>query len=379
MTRHGHWPGGEYGVSGRAPLRISLAGGGTDLPDYSGQFGGDVIAMAIDAEVHVHLSTAAQRSETRWSDQTGDLPGDPVLNELVMSILRTHPDWGRRPWKVSSTSGARAGGGLGSSGAFLVALAGLLHPDADADELARTAYDWEHRRAGRMVGPQDSFASAHGGLGSIAIGTDGEVRVSPLTLHPRSASWIDDILLLFDTGSSHDASQVAATAKLDADRQTDKGSRGRPGRRIERLHGIRALVAPYRQAVEEGDVDRFGSLLSENWALKTGLGRGISTPRAEELLSGCLAAGAHGGKLVGAGGGGYVLVSVPDQALSAVRRAMARAHAPELPFRLSRRGARADHTGACGPAPRTAGGHRVVSTTTPSGAVHPLAGEKELL
>jgi D-glycero-alpha-D-manno-heptose-7-phosphate kinase len=116
MAGHGQWASGEYGVSGRAPLRISLAGGGTDLPDYSGQFGGDVLATAIDSEVHVHLSAAAQRSETRWSDQTGDLPGDPVLNELVISILRTHPDWGQRPWKVSNTSGARAGGGAGFIG-----------------------------------------------------------------------------------------------------------------------------------------------------------------------------------------------------------------------------------------------------------------------
>jgi D-glycero-alpha-D-manno-heptose-7-phosphate kinase len=232
---------------------------------------------------------------------------------------------------------------------------------------------------GNVVGPAAWLARRIPSLplmaGSIAIRMGGEVRVSPLTLHPRSASWIDNNLLLFDTGTSRDASQVVAMAKLDADRQTEKGGFGRPSRRIEQLHGIRALVAPFRQAVAEGCVDRFGPLLTENWALKSGLGRGISTPRAEELLSGCLAAGAHGGKLVGAGGGGYVLVSVPDRVLSAVRRAMARAQAPELPFRLSRRGARAEATGTCGPAARTSGEHRVVSTPP---AVHPLAGEKEL-
>jgi len=192
-----------------------------------------------------------------------------------------------------------------------------------------------------MVGPQDSFASAYGGLGEIVIGTDGDVRVTPLTLHPRSASWIDHNLLLFDTGASRDASRIASAAQHDAEHQFAPGDTGLPSRRDEQLHRIRALVAPFRRALVEGDVNRFGPLLSQNWTLKTGLGPGISTSRAEELLTACRAAGAHGGKLVGAGGGGYVLVSVPDRVLSAVRTAMARARAPELSFRLSRRGVHA--------------------------------------
>ncbi|QOW02044.1 hypothetical protein INP59_27100 (plasmid) [Rhodococcus pyridinivorans] len=237
---------------------------------------------------------------------------------------------------------------MGSSGAFLVGLAALLHPGQSADYLARTAYDWEFQRAGRMVGPQDSFASAHGGIGEITIGTDGGVKFSPLMLHPRSAAWIDHNLLLFDTGTTRDASRVASKAKQETENQVGQGPSVFQSRRIERLHGIRALVAPLRKAIEEGDVDQYGPILSSNWALKSSLGRGISTPRAEELLAGCLAAGAHGGKLVGAGGGGYVLVSVPDEAHSAVRAAMARAHAPELPFRLSRTGVQAYQIGPCG-------------------------------
>ncbi|MBB5130291.1 GHMP family kinase ATP-binding protein [Streptomyces griseoloalbus] len=334
--------------------------------------------MAIDATVRVRLS-AADRSELRWSDRTGDLPGDPVLNELVASVLRTHPDWAHRSWTVTSTADARAGAGLGSSGAFLVALAGLLSPDGSADELARTAYHWEHRQADRMVGPQDSFASAHGGIGTLAIGTDGEVRVSPLTPHPRSAAWIDNNLLLFDTGISRDASRIVAAAKQDDDQRTQEDGTGRSSRRTEQLHAIRALVAPFRQALEEGDVDRFGPLLTENWKLKAGMGRGVSTPRAEELLALCLSAGAHGGKLVGAGGGGYVLVSVPDRALHAVRTAMGRAHAPELPFRLSPQGVRADRAGSCEPAADKPGGRRRdAPTATPRQRVAPLAGDKEL-
>lgn len=352
MTRDGYSIDDTPGVGALAPLRISLAGGGTDLPDYSAEFGGDVVAMAIDAEVRVRLAPAAEGTETRWSDRTGDLPGDPRLNELVASVLSAHPEWGRRPWVVSSTSGARAGAGLGSSGAFLVALAAALLPGRDPGELARTAYDWEHRQAGRMVGPQDSFASAHGGIGHISIATDGKVDVSPLSLHPRSAAWIDDNLLLFDTGNTRDAARVVAAAKQDDERRGAAGGSGLPGRRIEQLHGIRALVAPFREAIEDGAVERFGPLLTANWDLKTGLGRGISTPRAEELLAGCLAAGADGGKLVGAGGGGYVLVSVPDEARPAVRAAMARAQAPELPFRLSRPGVRADDPTPGAPARR---------------------------
>ncbi|MEW2402228.1 hypothetical protein [Streptomyces sp. NPDC046862] len=333
--------------------------------------------MAIDADIHVRLSPAVSRSETRWSDQTGNLPGDPLINELVTSLLRAHPEWGKRPWTLHSTSRARAGAGLGSSGAFLVALANLLLPGRDPHELARTAYDWEHRRAGRMVGPQDSFASAFGGLGEIAIGKDGGVRVSPLNLHPRSAAWIDDNLLLFDTGNSRDASRIAATAKLDADRRSEESSLRLARRRIEQLHGIRSLVPHFRQAITEGDVERFGSLLTENWALKSGMGRGISTPRAEELLADCLAAGAHGGKLVGAGGGGYVLASVPDEACSAVRAAMARAHAPELSFRLSRRGVEAGEGTLGEQVPRTSDGRAVPSASAQRSRV-PLTGEKEL-
>ena len=309
------------------PLRISLAGGGTDLPEYSEAFGGEVVAMAITPGVRVSMRAAPGTTSISWRDGGGPLAGHPRLDALAAELADEYCPTGA--WRLTSVADARAGAGLGSSGAFLVALAACLRPLDDPAELARIAFGWERTRAGRTVGPQDSFASANGGLSRIRIGRDGDVAVEPAPLHARSRAWINANFLLFDTGGTRDASQVALRSLEAGDAD-----------RTAALHRIRELTGPFREALATGDVDRFGPLLTSNWQLKTGLGAGISTPRAERLLADCLAAGATGGKLVGAGGGGYVLVSVPPAAVAEVRTAMVRAGAAELPFEISDAGVR---------------------------------------
>lgn len=308
-----------------APLRISLTGGGTDLPDYASRFGGEVVAIALDLSVRI-TATAEGRAAHRWHDGTGAFTADPRLDALANQLIREH---GVGQLSLSSSCRARAGAGLGSSGAFLVALAALLQPDASPQVLAEKAFDWEHRRAGRGIGPQDAFASAFGGLNDIRIDTRGRVEVAPLPVHPDSRRWLDEQLLLFDSGGARDASRIIDGARAARDTAD----------RFAILHGIRELTGPLRQALAKGDTAQFGPLLTENWRLKSALGAGISTPRADRLLSMCMAAGAHGGKMVGAGGGGYVLVSVPREALATVRTAMRQADAAELAFSVSPQGA----------------------------------------
>lgn len=309
----------------RAPLRISLGGGGTDLPSYYSEHEGFLIAGAIDKYIYLLTHTVFQRRyRMKYNEfEEVDLPEQirhPILREAIVR------HWTGDPLEIASLADVPAGTGLGSSGAYTV---GVIKSLALARRLATTpsslaedACEIEIDILGEPVGKQDQYVAAHGGVCAYTFRRDGTVDVDPLALSADTLSKLRNNLLLFFTGESRSASSLLADQVKRTEADDDA--------MLRNLHRTKEIGLESRDLLERGDLERFAELMDEHWQAKRTRSVGMATERVDELyklarMSGCL-----GGKLVGAGGGGFLLVYAtrPDD----TRLAMSRAGAPELPF-----------------------------------------------
>lgn len=312
-------------VYSRAPLRISLGGGGTDLPSYYREHGGFLIAGAIDKYVYMFVHTVFQRryrmkySEIEEVDDPAEIR-HPILRE---TLLR---HWRGDPIEIASVADVPAGTGMGSSGAYTVcllkALAQARHQASTPAMLAEAACEIEIDVLREPVGKQDQYVAAHGGISAYHFHPDGTVAVEPLELRAEDLGHLRDRLLLFYTGEARSASAILADQHVR--------STGGDQAMIENLHRTKEMGHQSRELLEKGDLDGYAALMHEHWENKRRRSPGMAGARIDELYSAAREAGALGGKLVGAGGGGFLLVySVnPEQ----TRAAMSELHAPELCF-----------------------------------------------
>jgi D-glycero-alpha-D-manno-heptose-7-phosphate kinase len=312
-------------IFSRAPLRISLGGGGTDLPSYYSEHGGFLIAGAIDKYVYMLTHTVFQKRYKMKYSETEDVDSiDEIQHPILRETLRRH--WSGSPLEIASVADVPAGTGMGSSGTFTVALLkGLAHARRTATTpggLGAAACKIEIDILNEPCGKQDQYVAAHGGICSYTFNRDGSVDVEPLELAPQTLNQLRDQLLLFYTGESRSASVVLS----DQQKRTRAGD----AEMLENLHRTKEMGYRSRDLLVNGDLVAYAELMHEHWLNKRKRSPGMATGRIDELYRLARDAGAIGGKLVGAGGGGFLLVYSEDP--SATRRAMESAHAPELPF-----------------------------------------------
>jgi D-glycero-alpha-D-manno-heptose-7-phosphate kinase len=307
----------------RAPLRVALGGGGTDLPSYYREHGGGfVVSTAIDRYVHIVLSRSFQRrfrlKHLEWEEVDA---ADHVRHPILRETLRRH--WNGDPVELASVADAPPGTGLGSSGAYGVcaikslALAGGR--DLEPQRLAEAACEIEIDVLRRTIGKQDQYAAAFGGARAYTFNPDDSVDVRPLDLPEEVRRALRDEFLLFFSGRERSASEVLSGQK--------------PGGAVHRL---KQLAYATCEAIEAGDLKRCAELMNENWEVKRGRAPGTVTPEMDDLRDTARRSGAQGVLSLGAGGGGFLLVYSTDP--DRTRRAMARAGAPELVFGLDERG-----------------------------------------
>jgi D-glycero-alpha-D-manno-heptose-7-phosphate kinase len=311
----------------RTPLRISIGGGGTDLPSYYTQHGGGfVISAAISKYVYITVNRSflpgyfLKYSETEHADTC-----DEIRHPLMREAIRMHH--AASPLEVVSVADVPAGTGLGSSGTFLV---GLLHAlyawqrePVTAETLAREAIEIEMNRLGEPVGKQDQYIAAYGGLLCQEYLPDGEGRVTPLHMTEESLHELRDSLMLFFVGDTRSASSLLGEQK--------RLSEARDPAMIDSLHFARALGHEIRDALESGRVAEFGRLMHEHWMRKRARCCRISTCRVDSLYDLARSdGGATGGKLVGAGGSGFLLLHTQDR--RRLRDTMLRAGLSEMDF-----------------------------------------------
>lgn len=319
-------------IFSRAPLRIPLGGGGTDLPSYYTEHGGFLIGGAIDKYVYMLVHTVFQR---RYRMKYSDIEEVDEISEIRHPILRETllRHWRGNPLEIASVADVPAGTGMGSSGAYTVcllkALAHARCTSITAGALAEAACHIEIEVLHEPVGKQDQYVAAHGGICAYTFHPNGEVTVEPLELGTDTLRLLRDRLLLFYTGDARSASAVLS----------DQDNRSRSGDQemIENLHRTKDLGIESRKLLESGDLDAYGALMHEHWENKRKRSPGMANPRIDGLYSAARESGAIGGKLVGAGGGGFLLVytSNPEE----TRQAMAERDAQELTFEFEYGGA----------------------------------------
>lgn len=302
-------------IISRTPFRVSLFGGGTDLPQWYLRHGGAVIGGAIDKYCYISLRTLPPffdhkhrivYSAIELVDRFEDIRHPAVravLGEMqVEAGLEIHHD-GDLP----------ARSGLGSSSSFTVGLLNALYAYhgrmIGKQELALEAIRLEQQVMCEHVGSQDQMWAAHGGLNRIDFRPDGDIDVSPLILPRTRRDALQQRLVLYFTGQARFASDIEKNKIANLDK--------RHGEMTE----MRALVDAASDILtgETGDVDDIGRLLHQGWMLKRSLSAGVSNPAVDEMYQAALDAGALGGKLLGAGGGGFLLLYVPPEKQTAVR------------------------------------------------------------
>jgi D-glycero-alpha-D-manno-heptose-7-phosphate kinase len=318
-------------VLARAPLRITLGGGGTDLPSYYRDHGGFLIAGAIDKYVYMLVHTEFQkRYRIKYSSfEEVDDPGQ-IQHPILREGLRLH--WAGEPLEIASIADIPAGTGLGSSGAYAVCLIKALELASGRATtpqwLAEAACHIEIDVLGEPVGKQDQYAAAHGGICSYTFNEDDSVDVEPLALSPETSDRLRNNFLLFYTGETRSAGSILA----DQDERTRNSDRTM----LAGLDRVKELGFRARDLLVAGDLDTFAAEMHEHWLAKRERSPGVTTARIDALYQACLAGGAIGGKLVGAGGGGFLLVYTPYP--ERTRHALAREGAPETRFEFDLHG-----------------------------------------
>ncbi len=312
-------------ISSRAPLRISLGGGGTDLPSYYAEHGGFLVSGAIDKYVYMLTHTVFQhRYRMKYSSTEEVDTIEEIQHPILRETLLRH--WRGNPLEIASVADVPAGTGMGSSGAFTVCLLkglALARRAAVAPgALAEAACEIEIDVLREPVGKQDQYVAAHGGICSYTFNPDGSVDVEPLELAEGTLRKLRDHLLLFFTGEARDA----ATVLGDQDQRSKAGDASM----LENLHRTKEMGHRSRDLLLAGDLESYAELMHEHWENKRRRSPGMASEHIDRLYTLARRSGAIGGKLVGAGGGGFLLVYA--QRPVDTRQAMAAAGAHELVF-----------------------------------------------
>ena len=314
----------------QTPLRISLAGGGTDFRDFFEKHGGAVVSSAIDKYVYCIVKERFDdKIYVNWTKKEIVDSVDQLEHELVREAMR----------KVGVTKGVEIsfladipaeGSGLGSSSSVTVGVLNALYHHVGAtptaEQLAREACEIEIDIIGKPIGVQDQYIAAYGGLRYFKFGPGPEVRVNLIDASRATLDDLDNMLMLFFTGKTREAASILAEQKSNIEKKADL------------LKAMAQQAEQVRKAIATGAIDSLGSLLHKAWEAKRKLAGTITNSQLDKIYERALKAGALGGKISGAGGGGFFLLCVPSDKRQSVRQALTDLR--EMPFRLEKGGSR---------------------------------------
>jgi len=312
----------------RSPLRISLGGGGTDLPSYYQEHSGFLIAAAIDKYVYILMHNRfVARILLKYSQLEEVDRIEDIKHPLIRESLRLL-GWEDLRLEITSMADVPAGTGLGSSGSFTTALLKALHVGmknlVHPGELAEQACKIEIEILKEPVGKQDQYIAAFGGITCFRFLPNGQVEVWPLKISQRTLYDMEDHLLLFFTGYTRSAGDIL--------KEQDAKSKKNDPDMISNMHFVKQLGRDIKEALEGGDLKRFGELMNTHWEYKKGRSSSMSNDRIDHWYQLARNNGTLGGKLIGAGGGGFLMFLCEDGAR--VRKVMADEGLEEVRFRF---------------------------------------------
>jgi D-glycero-alpha-D-manno-heptose-7-phosphate kinase len=294
----------------RSPLRVSLGGGGTDLPSYYQEHSGFLIAAAIDKYVYILMHNRfVPRIFLKYSQMEEVDRIDDIKHPLIREALRL-VSWKDLRLEISSMADVPAGTGLGSSGSFTTALLKALHVGmknlVQPAELAEQACKIEIDILNEPVGKQDQYIAVFGGITCFRFLPNGQVEVWPLKISQRTLYDMEDHLLLFFTGYTRGAGMIL--------KEQDDRSKQNDREMIGAMHFVKQLGRDVKDALEGGNLMRFGELMNTHWEYKKNRSKSMSNDRINHWYKLAMANGALGGKLIGAGGGGFLMFLCEERA-----------------------------------------------------------------
>lgn len=290
----------------KTPFRISFCGGGSDIPDFYKEYGGCVLSTTINRYMYITIHPYFYKNKTTLKYSENEIVED--VNKIKHKIFRrVLSDMNISGVEIGSTADIPSGTGLGSSSSFTV---GLLHTlycyqgkFVSKAKLAEEACQVEIERLGNPIGKQDQYAAAFGGLNFLSFHQDDSVSVEPVIMKGKTLKTLQDNLILFYTGITHDANTILSEQKKNISQRSKSKS----------LQEMCILVKDMKKSLEENDLRDFGKILNEGWIRKKELAGGVSSSAIDELYETALSNGALGGKLLGAGGGGFLLFYCPKE------------------------------------------------------------------
>ena len=315
-------------IISRTPVRLPLGGGGTDLASYYSKFGGFFVSAALDKYNYIAVKRRFENgfrvsySRTEITDRVESIQ-QPIVREALK--LLNVSDY----LEIVSIADVPGRSGLGGSSSYAIGVLNALHSfkkdNVSRQALAEEACHIEIDILKEPIGKQDQYVAAFGGINCYEIEKDGTVHVNPLVISPHSISELEGNLLLFYTGIKRDASRILGRQKQDE----EKGIK----RVIETMHEIKKIGYKIRDSLANGDVRSFGELLDVHWRTKKNLSEQVSNDRIDQLYEIAKRNGALGGKIMGAGGGGF-FVFYSENGKERLRNAMAKEGLKEARFRF---------------------------------------------
>lgn len=317
----------------RSPLRISLGGGGTDLPSYYKENGGFLIAAAINKYVFVSVMNPFTDGYTlKYSEYENVKNIEDIKHPIIRESLKLGF---KKNLEITTLADLPSGTGLGSSGSFTTALLKALHLNSFKNlnqyELAELACDIEINKLKEPIGKQDQYIASFGGISSFSFNKDDTVDYKPLNISDDTLYDLEDNLMLFFTGYSRSASKILKDQETKS-KQNDEDM-------LNNLHIVKRLGFESKNALESGETQIFGELMHEHWENKKKRSGGMSNPKINDWYDIAMQNGAIGGKLVGAGGGGFLMFMADDR--NKLRNALTGAGMEEVRFKFDFEGSKA--------------------------------------
>ena len=325
-------------IIARSPLRISLGGGGTDLPSYYREHEGFLIAAAIDKYVYVTINRPFNEGiYLKYSEIEHVKTVDEVSHNIIREALKLE-NLNTPQVEISSIADLPSGTGLGSSGSFTTALLKALyayrHRHINPEELAELACAIEIDRLKEPIGKQDQYIASVGGITCFAFHKDNSVTFAPLKISRETFHKLEDNLLLFFTGFSRSASEILKDQHIKSQKNDVD--------MLNNLHFVKEIGYLSKDALESGNTDKFGELMHQHWEHKKKRSGGMSNQDIDTWYETALKNGAIGGKVVGAGGGGFLMFMAHDAAK--LRSAMTKSGLQEVRFKFDFEGTKVIHT-----------------------------------
>lgn len=315
-------------ILARSPFRISLGGGGTDLPSYYSEYGGFILSAAINKYLYIYANRPAADDFIRVKYSTYEQVNSPdeVKHDLVRPALKLL-DY-QDSIEIVSMADIPAGTGLGSSGTYLVTLLTALYEmkreRVPIQAIAEQACHIEMDLAGHPVGKHDHYLAAFGGITVLDIEKDGRVTVTPLDISIDTVEEFKNSILIFYTGILRSSGDILESQRQDTKKKNKNV--------VDSLHRTKELGYRIKLALESSDLDAFGHMLHEHWENKKRRSGQISNPNIDRWYQLARENGALGGKIMGAGGGGFFMFYCPNEKKLAVRKALTEDGLRELPY-----------------------------------------------